>query len=155
MQETQVRSRDWEDPLEEEGMALHSDILAWRVPWTEEPAGLYSPRGRRVGHDWATDTIATADNAGRHDYSFVLRLWFHCFISAGDYFLILAFLYLGIPQDEMCNSLDCLLCTVRWWRKTSYQPILHTLATLKVFFFLRYGRKKNTLWEKRCLWHWF
>ena len=35
----QVRSLDWEDPLEE-GMAIHSSILAWRIPWTEEPAGL-------------------------------------------------------------------------------------------------------------------
>ena len=42
MQETQVRSLDPEDPLEE-GMATHSSILAWRIPWTEEPDGLQSP----------------------------------------------------------------------------------------------------------------
>ena len=39
MQETQVRSLSQEDPLEK-GMATHSSILAWRVPWTEEPGGL-------------------------------------------------------------------------------------------------------------------
>ena len=39
MQETWVRSLDWEDPLEEE-MATHSSILAWRILWTEEPGGL-------------------------------------------------------------------------------------------------------------------
>ena len=39
MQETLVRSLDWEDPLEK-GMVTHSSILAWRVPWTEEPGGL-------------------------------------------------------------------------------------------------------------------
>ena len=39
MQETQVRSLSWEDPLEK-GMATHSSILAWRIPWTEEPGGL-------------------------------------------------------------------------------------------------------------------
>ena len=39
MQETQVRSLDREDPLEK-GMATHSSILAWRIPWTEEPGGL-------------------------------------------------------------------------------------------------------------------
>ena len=39
MQETWVRSLGWEDPLEE-GMATHSSILAWRIPWTEEPGGL-------------------------------------------------------------------------------------------------------------------
>ena len=38
MQETQIRSLDWEDPLEKE-MATHSSILAWRIPWTEEPGG--------------------------------------------------------------------------------------------------------------------
>ena len=41
MQETQVRSLGWEDPLEEK-LAIHSSILAWRVPWTEEPGRLQS-----------------------------------------------------------------------------------------------------------------
>ena len=41
MEETQVQSLVWEDPLEK-GMATHSSILAWRVPWTEEPDGLQS-----------------------------------------------------------------------------------------------------------------
>ena len=41
MQETQVQSLGWEDPLEK-GMATHSSILAWRIPWTEEPDGLQS-----------------------------------------------------------------------------------------------------------------
>ena len=50
MQETQVRSLGWEDPLEE-GMATCSSILAWRIPWTEEPAGLQSLGSQRPGHD--------------------------------------------------------------------------------------------------------
>ena len=41
MQETQVQSLGWEDPLEKE-MATHSSILAWKIPWTEEPDGLQS-----------------------------------------------------------------------------------------------------------------
>jgi len=41
MQQIQVRSLGWEDPLEKE-MATHSSILAWRIPWTEEPGGLQS-----------------------------------------------------------------------------------------------------------------
>ena len=45
-----VRSLCWEDPLEE-GTATHSSILAWRIPWTEEPGGLPSIRLHRVGHD--------------------------------------------------------------------------------------------------------
>ena len=44
MQETWVRSLNREDPLEKE-MATHSSILAWRIPWTEEPGRLYSPWG--------------------------------------------------------------------------------------------------------------
>ena len=53
MQETQVQSLSWEDPLEKE-MAAHSSTLAWRIPWTEEPGGLQSAGSQRVGHDWAT-----------------------------------------------------------------------------------------------------
>ena len=50
MQETRVRSLGQEDPLERE-MATHSSILAWRIPWTEEPGGLQSTGSQRVGHD--------------------------------------------------------------------------------------------------------
>ena len=47
--ETWVQSLGWEDPLEEE-MAIHSSILAWRIPWTEEPGGLQSMDSQRVRH---------------------------------------------------------------------------------------------------------
>ena len=50
MQETWIRSMSWEDPLQE-GMATHSSILIWRIPWTEEPGGLQSIGLQRVGHD--------------------------------------------------------------------------------------------------------
>ena len=55
MQETQetqmqLRSLGQEDPLEE-GMAIHSIILAWKIPWTEQPGGLQSVELQRVGHD--------------------------------------------------------------------------------------------------------
>ena len=49
-QETQVRSLGPEDPLEEE-MATHSSILAWEIPWTEEPGGLQSTASQRARHD--------------------------------------------------------------------------------------------------------
>ena len=52
-QETWVQSLGQEDPLEKE-MATHSSILAWRIPWTEEPGGLLSMGSQRVRHDWAT-----------------------------------------------------------------------------------------------------
>ena len=50
MQGLQVQSLDQEDPLGKE-MATHSSILAWRIPWTEEPGGLQSVGLQRVGHD--------------------------------------------------------------------------------------------------------
>ena len=49
--ETQVRSLGWEDPLEKE-MATHSSILAWTVPWIEEPGGLQFMGSQIVGHDF-------------------------------------------------------------------------------------------------------
>ena len=50
VRETWVLSLGQEDPLEK-GMAIHSSILAWRIPWTEEPSGLQSMGSQRVGHD--------------------------------------------------------------------------------------------------------
>ena len=50
MWETQVRSLGREDPLEKE-MATYSNILAWKIPWMEEPGGLQSLESKRIGHD--------------------------------------------------------------------------------------------------------
>ena len=50
LQETQIRSLDWKDSLEKE-MATHSSTLAWKIPWTEEPAGLQTMGWQRVRHD--------------------------------------------------------------------------------------------------------
>ena len=58
MQETQVQSLGWEDPLAN-GMATHSSILAWRIPWTEEPGGVQSMRSQRVRHKWASTKTRT------------------------------------------------------------------------------------------------
>ena len=43
-------------------MATHSSILAWKIPWTEEPGGLQSMGSQRVGHDWAHQHIYKIDN---------------------------------------------------------------------------------------------
>ena len=56
MQETWVWSLGQEDPLEKE-MATNFRILAWRIPWTEEPGGLQCMESQRIGHDWATNTF--------------------------------------------------------------------------------------------------
>ena len=56
IQETQVQSLGWEDPLEK-GMATHSSILHWRIPWTEEPGRLQFMELQRVRHDRVTNTF--------------------------------------------------------------------------------------------------
>ena len=58
MQETWVQSQGQEDPLEK-GMAIHASILAWRIPWTEEPGMLQSMGLQRVGHGWEANTFNT------------------------------------------------------------------------------------------------
>ena len=55
MQEKQIWSLGQEEPLEKQ-MATHSSILAWRIPWTEEPGELQSMGLKRVSHDWGTNT---------------------------------------------------------------------------------------------------
>ena len=55
--ETWVQSLGWEDPLEK-GMTTHSRILAWRIPWTEEPGSLQSMGLQRVGQEWSTFTFS-------------------------------------------------------------------------------------------------
>ena len=64
-QVTQVQSLGWKDPLEE-GMATHSSILAWRIPWTEKPGRLQSIGLQRVGHDWS-DLTCTAMQTNRYE----------------------------------------------------------------------------------------
>ena len=59
VQETRIRSLGREDPLEE-GIATHSSVLAWRIPWTEEPGGLQSMGPQRARHDWAASTFTPA-----------------------------------------------------------------------------------------------
>ena len=54
-----------EDPLEK-GMATHSSILAWRIPWTEKPEGLLSMGLQRVKHDWVTNMTNTWDLEAFH-----------------------------------------------------------------------------------------
>ena len=61
MQETQVGSLGQEDLLEK-GMATRSNILAWRIPWTEEPGGLLSMGSQRVRHNWIYLAAAATAN---------------------------------------------------------------------------------------------
>ena len=86
MWETWVLSLDGEDPLQK-GMATHSCILAWRIPWTEEPGGLWSMGSIRVGHSWVTSTHTHTHTHTEHQlkvdswWASILRelasMWFH------------------------------------------------------------------------------
>ena len=67
MQETQVQSLGEEDPLEK-GMAIHSSILAWTIPWTEEPGGLQFLGSQRVGHDEASNTFTFTFTPPKYPY---------------------------------------------------------------------------------------
>ena len=58
VRKTRVWSQGMGDPLEK-GMATHSSILAWRIPWTDEPGGLWCMGLQRVGHNWAIFTFTT------------------------------------------------------------------------------------------------
>ena len=69
IQELQVRSLGWEDRLEE-GMATHSSILSWRIPWTEKPGGLQS-----MGHKELDTTEQLSEHTHTHIYFF--QILFH------------------------------------------------------------------------------
>ena len=71
MQEGWIRSLDWEDPLEK-GIATHSSIVAWKIPWTEEPGGLQSMGLQRVGHDWAKSNVGSVKKGPDLEYSGVI-----------------------------------------------------------------------------------
>ena len=64
-QETQVQALGQEGPWRK-GMATHSSVFAWRIPWTEEPGGLQSMGSQRVGHDLATKQQALSSRGWEH-----------------------------------------------------------------------------------------
>ena len=74
--ETQVQFLSQEDPLEK-GMATHSSVLAWRIPWTEEPGRLQCLGSQRVRHDWATNTATASQLCLPWQYH-LEKSWAHC-----------------------------------------------------------------------------
>ena len=90
MQTTWVWPLGWEDPLEK-GMATHSSILAWRIPWTEEPGDLQSMESQRFRHNWLTKyahtyipTYIYKGGGGWNQPIWFLRPWVgHCVVLLG------------------------------------------------------------------------
>ena len=86
--ETWVWFLGWED-LQKEGVATHSRILAWRIPWTKEPGGLQAIRLQRIGQDWS-------DSACTHTHSFCT--WTHVSLPLLRPHSSCQVLLLGLPQ---------------------------------------------------------
>ena len=109
IQEIQVRSLGQEDLLEE-GMATHSCILAWRIPWTEEPGGLQSTGSQRVGHNWAHVHACSHSHthAHTHTWSFIQQ-WF----ASHRQRLYILFLHYFYHPVTVCLS---------WHIRTSFSP---------------------------------
>ena len=112
VQETRVRSLCQEDHLEK-GMAIHSSILAWRIPWTEETGRLPSMGLQRVRHDWANNTrvyiIHMCTHANTHT-----RTCAHTLLNSEFFFLF-------FPQTAVSRRASPVL---RFW--------LWTLAVMKL-----------------------
>ena len=110
MQETWVPSLGQEDPLKK-GMAIHSRILAWRIPWTEEPSRLQSMRSQRVGHNWATNTFTFF----HFTIEEILYQWywvFHFYLSLLNSFHCspeISYLSLGVHLSTTCFSIPMYL----------------------------------------------
>ena len=115
MRETWVLSLDWEDPLEK-GMATHSSILAWRIPWTEEPGRLQSMGSQRVRHDRPTFTMQSTNMCTQCHHSTGQNLhhispgqlqlfhkWSFCFGSFNAYIYVCMCVY--IIQSWSCHFL--------------------------------------------------
>ena len=108
MQETWVWSLGREDPLEE-GMATHFHILAWRIPWTEEPGGLQSIGLQRIRHDWVTNafTFHLSIHPSIHLYLYIyvyLYLFIHPSLSVSIYLSVAISLSSAIQGTNSISS---------------------------------------------------
>ena len=103
--ETWVRFLNLEDPLEKE-MATHSSILAWRIPWTEEPGSLQSMGLQRLRYDWATNTITTTTRPRLETLGPMPQILFFIMLFCHYYFQI--FIYLA------ALGLRCIIQTLSW-----------------------------------------
>ena len=135
MQETQVRSLGWKDSLEE-GMATHSSIHAWRIPWTEKPGDQQSMGSQRVKHNCVTNTFTFIGRCTLHTVHFLglfhtLHVTFptNRVSQAGT----------GIIKDEMVGSTEW---TAEWWSLPSC-----LIASVNICWW----KHQQSVWEVACL----
>ena len=123
MQETQVQSLGREDPLEKR-KATHSSILAWRIPWTEEPDKLQSTGSQRVGHDWATNI------SGQVNYDFsTTKAWFLCLPIPPRWNILADSHQVGLKVFFKVSKINLpfLIIFILWIKVQRYWDSLHTL----------------------------
>ena len=144
MRETWAQSLGWEDPLEE-SMATHSSILAWRIPWTEEPDGLQSMESQRVRHSWVTKhtlLLIIYNNNFMYNiqyyihYTFYYILYFvYCMLYMQIYTMQL-FIYnnINIYNQKIKDILRC--C----WRNINVTKIEHSGCSMKKEWLLSLGK---------------
>ena len=138
MQETWVRSVDWEDPLEK-GMATHSSILAWRIPWTEEPGGLQSMGSQRAGHNWVTNT-----HMNHREILLKCGFWFKTWFLSGAWgsaFLTISQVMLMLTTEHTLNSK-----AYETWEMRRFWVGVEDLPTRGKWHEKRWERKKPWLW---------
>ena len=104
-QGTRVWSLGWEVSLKK-GMAIHSSILAWRIPWTEKPGGLQSIGLQRIGHDWATNTHTHTHTHTDTQYS-ILWIYHILFIHLSVDRHLSSFYFLTMMNNDATNTHLC------------------------------------------------
>ena len=121
MREIQVWSLGWEDPLEK-GMRTHSSILAWRIPWTEEPVGLQSTGLHRVRHDWNN----LAHNTHQYVYVYAYICVCVCHIHTN---ILYVHIYLKTFTLKLCSQIfACFFWEKRKLKRHNFQ-IFRALIT--------------------------
>ena len=106
MQETWAPSLGWEDPLEKK-MATHSNILAWKISWTEEPGGLQSMGSQRVRHNWTTKCTAQHEANYRYQYISTLNTVKDISLMRFHHMFIVCVCVHTQSCPTLCNTMDC------------------------------------------------
>ena len=135
-----------EGPLQE-GMAIHSSILAWRIPWTEEPGRLQSIGSQRVGHDWSNFTHTDTHNSHSNECKVLNKVLAHslclwaCFCFEISSFV--SFLYIPHISDVM-----------RYLSFSVWHILLNMIITSILVW--TYGYQEGRVWRRDRLgvWDW-
>ena len=146
--------REWEDPLEK-GMAAHSSILAWRIPWTEKSGGLPSMWSQRVRHDWVTHTHTHT----KHFHQLRKFYWTMFLYREGPVFVeVVLVLFSQSITDSFLSvfyteiSLQATVVWQEWYVLFSLKQLEHWKNTWNIFWDIRHwkrGRTEADLWKKQ------